>query len=285
MNLTLTLPKRLAFFGLVTLFCYIVTALILGLIGAKAADSTPWLRIMAVIQDILLFILPAIVTALFCTRLPAKFLAIDKFPKGGNALVAICILVASIPAMNALIAWNNSLELPQSMAAIDQWMRNAEATAQSGIIAILGPHSVMNLIVSLLIVGILAGFSEELFFRGAFQQLLTTGHVNKHVAIWLVAFLFSAFHLQFFGFFPRLLLGAFFGYMLLWSGSLWMPIILHICNNCFYIMGQWFINPETTDTIDNIGADSWPLILMSIALSDLGLVILHRRYLNAHSDN
>lgn len=280
MNLTLTLGKRLVFFACITLFCYILTAFIVGLVVAKTGASTPWLRIMAVVQDLLLFIMPAIVTALFCTRLPAKFLAIDTKPQGSDAFIALCILVAAIPAMNALIMWNQNLELPESMAGIAKWMHDAEESAQAGINAILGSHTVMNLIVSVLIVGILAGFSEELFFRGAFQRLLTTGRVNPHLAIWIVAFVFSAIHMQFFGFFPRLLLGAFFGYLLLWSDSLWLPILLHITNNSIFILGRWILGTDAQGNsgVDTVGVESWPLIIMSVALAGIGIIILQRRY-------
>lgn len=280
MNLTLTLGKRLVFFACITLFCYILTAFIVGLVVAKAGASTPWLRIMAVVQDLLLFIMPAIVTALFCTRLPAKFLAIDSRPKDSDAFIALCVLIAAIPAMNALIMWNQNLELPESMAGIAKWMHDAEESAQAGINAILGPHTVMNLIVSILIVGFLAGFSEELFFRGAFQRLLTTGRVNPHLAIWIVAFVFSAIHMQFFGFFPRLLLGAYFGYLLLWSGSLWLPILLHVANNSIFIFGRWELGTDAqgNSAVDTVGVESWPLIIMSVALAGIGIIILQRRY-------
>lgn len=277
MNLILNLQKRLVFFACITLFCYILTAFVVGLVTSMTGGATPWLRIMAVVQDLLLFILPALVTALFCTRLPAQFLAINNKPSSSDVFVAICILVASIPAMNALIAWNDGLQLPDSMAEISKWMRDSEVAAQAGIEAILGPHTVMNLIVSLLIVGVLAGFSEELFFRGAFQRLLVTGRVNQHLAVWIVAFVFSAIHMQFFGFFPRMLLGAFFGYMLIWSGSLWLPVILHITNNSLYIIGRWYSDGDNS-VVDSIGAESWPLIIMSIALVGIGLLILHGRY-------
>jgi len=37
--------------------------------------------------------------------------------------------------------------------------------------------------------------------------------------------------LQFLGFLPRLLLGLVFGYVYLWSGKLWLPILAHFINN------------------------------------------------------
>ena len=95
------------------------------------------------------------------------------------------------------------------------------------------------LAVNVLIVGVAAGFSEELLFRGAFQRLLTTGGMNRHLAVWAVAFVFSAVHMQFFGFFPRLLLGAYFGYLLLWTRNIWVPVAAHTLNNTIYVVTAW----------------------------------------------
>lgn len=276
MTLSLTLGKRIGFFACVTLFCYALTGLVLNLVLSRVGQQTVWLRIMAVMQDILLFIVPALVTALFCTRLPAQLLAINRHVPRGMTVVGICTLVCAIPILNALIMWNESIHLPGQLESV---FRAAEDAARGQVALILGPHTVMNFIVSLLIVGVLAGLSEELFFRGAFLRLLTTGRWNVHVSVWLVAVIFSAVHMQFYGFFPRLLLGAFFGYALVWSGSLWLPVVLHVVNNSIYIFGQYFLTDgtEKASAVDTVGADSIPLVIASVALTAMGIYILYRR--------
>ena len=72
---------------------------------------------------------------------------------------------------------------------------------------------------------------EEFFFRGVLQRLFSEWFRNAHVAIIVTAFIFSAIHFQFYGFIPRFLLGLFLGYMFYWSGTLWLPIIIHFINN------------------------------------------------------
>jgi hypothetical protein len=72
---------------------------------------------------------------------------------------------------------------------------------------------------------------EELLFRGALQTIFLRWIRNPHVAILLVAFIFSAIHMQFYGFFPRLALGLLFGYLFYWSNNLWIPIFAHLVNN------------------------------------------------------
>lgn len=59
--------------------------------------------------------------------------------------------------------------------------------------------------------------------------------------MWATAFIFSAVHLQFFGFFPRLLMGAFFGYMVLWTGSIWASVFAHALNNSLVVINYWML--------------------------------------------
>lgn len=275
MKLSLTLGKRLILFICITLLCFVVTSAIVGFIVYKAGvDSTPMMRIAAVLQDLLLFILPAIVTALLITRLPATFLAVDRKPHAQTLVLAVCTMIVSIPAMDALVALNDSITFPESLKALEMAMRQAEESAAQSVNALLGGGSVASMVVSVLIVGVLAGFSEEIFFRGAFLRLLTTGKVNKHLAIWLVAFCFSAMHMQFFGFFPRLLLGAYFGYLLCWSGSLWLPIVMHALNNSIYVVSNWASGGEQAAL--NTGNDNIIMVCVSIALTAIGIYLTHR---------
>lgn len=268
--------KRLVLFLCVTVFCFIIAGLINGFIMKINGMSEVALRISAVIQDVLAFVVPSLVTALLITRLPARFLAIEHAPRLSQIVLACVILFVSVPAMNALVAWNESITLPESMQGVEDWMRQAEETARASVSALLGGSGVGSFIVSLLIVGVLAGFSEELFFRGTMQRLLTTGGMGHHFAIWLVAFIFSAGHLQFYGFFGRLFLGAYFGYLLYWTRCLWVPVIIHILNNILYITGNRFADGADFNP-DTLGADNASLAIASAILVGFGIWIFRKK--------
>ena len=151
---------------------------------------------------------------LFRSKNPLKFLCIDKMPNFKYILLMLIVMVVSTPAMNYIVEWNENIKLPESMAAIEQWIRESENAAKAVTDIMLSNDSVPAVIVTILIVGVLTGFGEEIFFRGMMQRILSTKPMNIHLSIWLVAFIFSALHFQFFGFVPRMLLGAFFGYLL-----------------------------------------------------------------------
>lgn len=275
-DLVLTLGQRLLLLLCTFLVCYILTmaaAYVLGrVLGGNIAGA---MRISAVLQDFLTFIIPAIVTALLVTRRPAELLCLTRKPKALSLLLVAVVLTVSVPAQEAVIYWNYHLTLPESMASFENTARTMENAAFETMKTLLANDSVAALIVNILIIGVLAGLSEEFLFRGCFQRLLTTGGVNRHVAVWIVAICFSAMHFQLFGFVPRTLLGAYFGYLLLWTGSLWVPVTAHILNNVMFVITAWQqVRAEGVASLDN-EPSLWPawLTVTSVAATAIALYL------------
>lgn len=230
--------------GLFLLVCWwvlltVAGSLIMGFIGSESTASLRW---MIVVQDLAVFILPVVLTVIIASTTPWRYICIDTTPSVKmTALTTVCAIV-SIPAMNRLVAWNESIHLPASWSGLESVLRDSENAAQAMVQQIMGGSTVWDLIAAILIVGVLTGIAEELFFRGALQRLLQSKFGNKHLAIWSAAFIFSAVHLQFFGFFPRLLMGAYFGYLVVWSGSLRLSIFAHALNNSLVVLNFWLLN-------------------------------------------
>ncbi len=240
------------------------------------------MRIFAIVQDLLVFILPAVVAAFVATRLPASLLTVNVRPRLFSIIMAIIVMLTSLPAMELLIEWNNNLHLPESMSGLEESLRNMEDSASTGISALSGGNTVGDLIMGILIIGILTGIAEELFFRGALQNLfMTMPKVKKHFAIWAAAFIFSFMHFQFFGFVPRLLLGAYFGYLIWWTGSVWVPVIAHAFNNSLVVLLSWIAaRSGVAESVENAAAinlgTDWYTITLSVAVTALGLIVLRR---------
>lgn len=276
----LSFRQRIIFFICISVFGMAVAGLAGGFILTKFDYTSAAMRIAAVLQSLLQMIIPAIATAMIVTRRPATFLAIDRRIDLTTLLLSVLALVAATPLMNALITFNNGLTLPDSMKEIEDAIREMETRANESITLLQGTHTIGNLIMNILIIGILAGFGEELFFRGTFMRLLTTGRVNRHVAIWTVAIIFSAMHLQFFGFIPRTLLGAFFGYLLAWSRCLWIPIIVHATNNIIYVVNQYIYADIAEDAtpLDSIGINGdYTGLIVSVIITTILFTAIYRR--------
>ena len=280
LKLLLNFRQRFVLFVSIAIIGFLIAGFAGSLIIMKfGADSTPAMRIASVIQSIFQLILPALLTAMLVTRMPADFLRLRAGFSVGILVWAFVILMVSTPAMNYIIELNNNMSLPQSMSGLEDWFRRSEDNAARSLTVLQGEHNIINLIVSILIMGLLAGFGEELFFRGAFQRLLTTGGVNRHLAVWSVAFVFSVIHFQFYGFVPRLLLGAYLGYLLVWSKSLWLPIAIHALNNTLYVILHWDYRDAATQPLsDGIGAgSSWPYAVVSAVITAVA-IIYFRKY-------
>ena len=131
-------------------------------------------------------------------------------------------------------------------------------------------QTIPELLTGLLVIGLLAGIGEEMFFRGLIQPKMHLYTGNAHAGVWITAFIFSAIHLQFYGFLPRLLLGGMFGYLYYYSGSLTYPILAHIVNNSFTVLMVYASNEgmidfdlESTDTVSYPAAIIGLLVLMA----------------------
>lgn len=233
---------------------------------------------MLTMQDILAFILPAVVTMAIIYRRPFHVMGLDRAPSWLAITIVIVFYVISLPAMNWLVEMNKAMSLPSWMAGIEQAMRAAEDSAAEVTQEMLNINSVGQLILCVLVVGVMAGLSEEMLFRGAMLRTMQDSRLGKHAVVWITAILFSAFHLQFYGFVPRMLLGVWLGYLFVWTGSLWVPIIAHTLNNSTVVLMSYLSNkgviPEGFG--DNLGlpaADSFPWLATCSLIASLALAI------------
>lgn len=215
---------------LLLLLCIMGFGLIVASVATLLVKKQGMLAMLTV-QDIFAFILPALVAmALFYLR-PLHVMGLDRMPSFKALAVVVVFYLVSLPAMNWLVDFNGSMVLPSWMSGVDEALRKAEDMAADATKQILDINTIPQLLSCLFVVGLVAGLSEEMLFRGAMQRTMQDSRLGAHTAIWVTAIVFSAFHMQFFGFLPRMLLGAWLGYLFVWTRSLWVPIIAHTLNN------------------------------------------------------
>ncbi|WP_420148742.1 CPBP family intramembrane glutamic endopeptidase [Spirosoma sp.] len=178
----------------------------------------------------------------------------------GLVLVAL-IVVAFMPFDGLIIEWNQNLHLPETLAPIEQWIRDKEKNLEGITKYLTTFRTTGQLLVALLVIAVIPAIGEETLFRGILQRNFSYWTGNAHVGIWLAAALFSAIHVQFLGFFPRMLLGALFGYLYLWSGNLWVAILAHFVNNGFTVFMVYLyqkkmisMNIESTESVPLLNA-------------------------------
>ncbi len=211
-----------------------------------------YLKFFQILQTLGMFILPPLVLAFALDPKPLRYLQLDRKPTGIMVAIVCAIILVYGPVIEWFSVVNQHLVLPNWMSSIEAWMRNSENQANEITQAFLSTKSFGGLVSNLFIVAVLPAIGEELLFRGLLQKLVKGMTGNYHWAIWITAVFFSALHLQFFGFLPRLLLGALFGYLLEWTGTLWLPMIAHFINNAagvivFFVTGEG-LEPDKPET-------------------------------------
>ena len=272
--------------------------------------STGALLLFQALQAIGLFIVPPFVVAYLWSDWPLEWLRIvdsrkSKAPHcahclwgprtvesrktGRLVLLSIGIMLTALPLINLLVSWNEQIRLPESLRGLEQLMQQMEAQADQLLQNFLTYQNGAwwVLLLNLLVLAALPAIGEELTFRGVLQQLLVsrkskTPHCahclwgprtvdsREHVAVWVTAFIFSFIHFQFYGFIPRLLLGALLGYALLWSGNIRYSMIMHATNNALSVLLFYlgtYVWGMTQAQLDALGTEhTWWLTLVCTPL-------------------
>lgn len=265
--------KKIGFFFSVFFVCFFLTATLSSLLLSRFGSSHSVILTQIILQNLLSFALPAMLVAAFIARKPFDYLALSKSPGLMNVLFVILAYVASVPVMNMIVQLNESITLPDSFAALEELLRMYEEAAKALTNQLISGQTFMGVICLMLVLGCLTGFGEEIFFRGMLTKIFLDKPMNKHLAIWLGAIVFSFMHFQFFGFVPRVLMGALFGYMLVWSGSLWVPIIAHAINNSVVVLSTYALErgylSQSLDVYGTTQCMPWLAIVSAIALAAL----------------
>jgi membrane protease YdiL (CAAX protease family) len=199
--------------------------------------------------------------------------------KTGLMLLLIAFLgVTFILAMSPLTEWNMNWEFPDALKHLEAMARESEEAAAKLTRVMTNFGSVEELLMGLIVIAVLPAIGEELVFRGLIQNEFFRGTGRIHISIWASAFIFSAIHFQFFGFVPRLLLGALFGYLYFWSGNLLVPIFAHFFNNAFSVIMYYLYAEKITDlNPDDNTAIAPGFVLVHLVLT-LGLLYYIRNH-------
>lgn len=185
-------------------------------------NQLKWLQATS---SMLFFFLPAFLWVVFVFRgRYLYFLGFKRADKTNMYVLAACAILFTFPLVFWLGELNRLIPLPE-------WMIKMEESSGKQMAEFLKIRHWYDVYVNLIVIGLVPAICEELFFRGALQRVLIYVTKSPWVGIILSAFLFSALHLQFAGFLPRMFLGIVLGILYWYSGSLWTCIIAHFIFN------------------------------------------------------
>ncbi len=237
----------------------------LTLVANQSFSKTDLLIIQGITSTFGLLVFPFIAYSKICRISPNTF-----FKKGVTPISILSLLFIVISfsiGLSVIIEWNQNVHFPSFLKSFEEWARLKENEMEVLTKDLTQFDSFGYFALALLVIGVVAGVAEEYMFRGVLQTQILRWTKNHHAAIWITAILFSAFHVQFFGFVPRMLLGALFGYLYVWSGNLIIPIAAHFINNGSQVI-LLYLSQKGIITIDmeSTEAAPWSAVIIATAL-------------------
>lgn len=226
-----------------------------------------FIRGLLLIQFLGLFLIPSVLFAYFSDPKPTQYLGLKQPQKHIYWILAVVAMFVAIPAVEYIGALNQKMNFGSQT---QQWMKGMEEEAAKQIQFMLSKHTVGELLTNLVFISVFAGVGEEIFFRGILQRMFIRAFKNPWMGIVFTAAIFSAFHFQFFGFFPRLALGIVLGAIYWYSGSLWTAIIAHFVYDGSIIVLAYF-NPAMVKNPDDSMIN--PNMLVPMAIVSLALTV------------
>ena len=242
-------------------------------------ENVTLLKYLQSVQSFGIFVVPPLIFVFIINKEGWSFLGLGLNTSSFNIIASVSLVFVFIPLVNFLVEINNMMNLPESLQGLEKWMRRHEDMNNNITELFLKTDSTSSTIINLFVLAVLPAFGEELMFRGAFQPIFSRLLKNKHLGVVIAAFIFSAIHFQFYGFIPRFLLGICFGYLVVWTESLWPAIVAHFVNNGFQVVYFSFnqnigeTNIETIGTSENLIA----LSLVSLILTAAVLYLIWKR--------
>jgi membrane protease YdiL (CAAX protease family) len=206
-----------------------------------------------------------------------KFLGLKPPSSALYLILGTLAMIVAIPAVEYIGVLNQKIHFGNEA---QKWMKGMEEDAAKQIKFMLSKHTISELMANLLFIAAFAGIGEELFFRGVLQRMFIRMFKDPWAGIVLTAAIFSAFHFQFFGFFPRLALGILLGAMYWYSGSLWISIIVHFVYDGLMIV-VIYLDPAKIENPDETIMNPSSLVYSSIV--SILLVIILVRYMKKKS--
>ena len=235
------------------------------------------LKLLQFASQLGMFIVPPMALWLIMRQNNDNYLGLSNTPSPKQLLYVIAFFIAFIPFLQYTIVLNESMSLGSYFSDLEEWMREKQDINDLLTEKFLSGNGASTLIINLILMALMPAIGEELMFRGLLMNWFKKAFDNIHIVIFITAVIFSAIHMQFYGFIPRFLLGIALGYIYHWTKNLWAPILLHFINNATTVVVYYYINSSNSG-IDpkDVGTVDSPILIIASLLASLAILRLIR---------
>lgn len=235
-------------------------------------------KVIQLVSTLFLFFTPAFFFALIVNGKPFNYLGFNKKVSPKQLGLVILVACTGLFLSGALGEINQLLPISKGARTYFQGLEDKYIDQMLSMVQI---KSVADYIIGLFIIALAPAILEELFFRGALQQLLTNWVKTPWIAIAITSIFFSAIHFSYFGFLPRAMLGAVLGLLFYYSKNIWTNILAHFLNNAiavsqiYYLSLSGKVDKKVLQDLDKTQLAGWQIALLGIASSIAMIVWLH----------
>ena len=262
--------------GMLVCFVFFETKIILD--NNLSQEEVLVLKFVQTLSTIGVFLIPAFVFRVIDTANNNLF-KLGNMVNPTNLLLCILLFVSVIPMVNFLININAQWSFPEHFTQIEQWFKELQTKQEQIIKKFTLMNTLTDLFLNIFVMALVPAFSEELFFRGVFQNIVFEWKKNIHFAVFLTAFLFAVIHQQFYAFIPIFFLGAILGYIYYLTANIWIPIIIHFLNNSLAVLSSYFEQQEKLLSLTEEFAahqENTGLLSLSIIVSGLVFCLIYK---------
>lgn len=249
-------------------FGIIVSAIITGILGRlllnlpveqlsealTKPENISFSRLLQVITTFLVMGLPALILAGISSSNPTRQLGLRTPANLLQAILVIFMVAAGFLVSGSLMEITELIPIPATAA---NYFRQLEDQYNKAVMSIGAMNSFADYLFSLFILAIVPAIFEELLFRGCLQRILITITKNAALGIIIASVVFSAIHISYYGFLPRLFLGVMLGYIFFLSKNIWLSIWAHFLNNAYTLTVMYSMSRQGKVSVE-AAEDSFP---------------------------
>ena len=242
-----------------------------------ASENVGMARTIQVLGTLALLFIPAVLWTIVSNGKNMFWLGFNKYINGFQLLLGFMLIFTAGLAASPLA------DLTKFVVAyfpeVDKMASNMEILYNKQVTALSNISKWQEYIIALFIMAFFPAMFEEVFFRGAVQNLFTKWWRNPFLSILVTAFIFSLIHMSIYLFLSRMLLGFVLGLMYHQTKNIWVNIVAHFINNGI-VLTSIFVMRLNNQKVDMNKLDPsihWSLGLVGI-IALVGLFLMLNKY-------
>lgn len=203
-------------------------------------ENVTYSRIAQVLGTFLLLFVPAYAYMRICHGKNKFWLGFNKHINAAQIILGFFLIFLANIVANPLEELSKNLLA--NFPSINAMGMRMEIAYSEQVVAISNLKSWGEFFMAIIIMAFFPALFEEIFFRGAVQNLLERWWKKPLLAVLATSLLFSLIHMSVFLFLSRAVLGFVLGLMYQRSKNLWVNIIAHFLNNTVAVIQLFWIS-------------------------------------------